>query len=765
MALFKASTSRRREVRKALPRQRWALWHAATRAQALWGLGLVLLFIVLAAAVVLDGRSQPVYRVGQFVDRTQISRVSFQALDRIKTEEARKRAYELAPAIYVPNETFLTGTEQRLRTLPSVAGTVEYENLAEDVQKSFALTRPAYEALKEFQAEGEPTEAWVSRIEGLVSALGSRAVLLDTERYQVEKQNLARTIRLANPQGPEVTDRNIFNVGDEAEIRRALHDSLTNLPAPIQETIVSYFVRSKEPTHRYDAPQTERAKSAAQAAALPAFARYERNSILIPAGEWLTADGQLLLQREQQEYLSELPRWAKWMYYAGPLLLLVVIAGATAMGVSVLRPRIVQNPMRGLAMAGLLLATLGLAWAARPMSPYATPAAVLAPTVLTAVILAVAYDPRLAAAVAALHAILICVALRQGLGLYVVTLFACLIAVVQLAEVRKRGRLIRMGFVTGVLAGIGVLVVGLSERQYLPDNGQGVLGVVSVEAMTAGVTAVAVGFFVLGALPSIERTFKVTTSMTLLELADMDHPLLRRLSQAAPGTFNHSLQVATLAEAGAEAIGANGLLARVGAYYHDIGKIHKPAYFVENQSGGTNRHEKLSPAMSLLIIVAHVKDGVEMAREYALPTSLIHFIESHHGTTLVEYFYHAAKRSRDERQQPEEIEFRYPGPKPQSKEAAVVMVCDAAESACRALADPTPTRIEQLVQKLVSKRLLDGQFDECEITLNELRIVEEAVTKALASIYHGRMAYPGEKKVEKVEPRKTQPNIEERVAG
>jgi cyclic-di-AMP phosphodiesterase PgpH len=356
--------------------------------------------------------------------------------------------------------------------------------------------------------------------------------------------------------------------------------------------------------------------------------------------------------------------------------------------------------------------------------------------------------------------VLLCVALGQGLGLYVVTVLACLVAVAQLAEVRKRGRLIRMGFVTGLLAAAGVLLIGLGERQYAPDQAGVVAAVVGFEAMAAGLATVFVGFFVLGALPFIERMFKVTTSMTLLELADMDHPLLRRLAQAAPGTFNHSLQVATLAEAGAEAIGGNSLLARVGAYYHDIGKIHKPAYFVENQTGGTNRHEKLSPAMSLLIIVAHVKDGVEMAREYGL----IHFIESHHGTTLVEYFYHAAKRSRDERQQPEEIEFRYPGPRPQTKEAAVVMICDAAESACRALAEPTATRIEQLVQKLTAKRLLDGQFDECEITLNELRKVEEAVSKALASIYHGRVAYPGAK-VERVETRRPQAELEERVAG
>lgn len=220
--------------------------------------------------------------------------------------------------------------------------------------------------------------------------------------------------------------------------------------------------------------------------------------------------------------------------------------------------------------------------------------------------------------------------------------------------------------------------------------------------------------------------------------------LLRQLAQDAPGTYQHSLRIADMAESAANRIGADALLCRVGALYHDVGKMNKPGYFIENQHGTLNKHDKLSPAMSLLIIVGHVKDGIEIAKEFKLPKQVRHFIESHHGTTLVEYFYHAARKKSEDEQAtgPTEFEFRYPGPKPQSKEAAIMMLCDCVESAARSLPEPTPVRLEQLVGKMLNKRLMDGQFNECDITLAELHLVEQAVIKTITAIYHGRIAYP-----------------------
>ena len=202
-----------------------------------------------------------------------------------------------------------------------------------------------------------------------------------------------------------------------------------------------------------------------------------------------------------------------------------------------------------------------------------------------------------------------------------------------------------------------------------------------------------------------------------------------------------------MAEAAGNAIGANGLLCRVGSYYHDVGKLSKPQYFIENQrAGGPNRHEKLSPAMSLLIIVGHVKDGIELAREYGLPLAIQQFISQHHGTTLVEYFYHAAKRKQEGRGEDSvevsETEFRYPGPKPMNRETAIVMICDGCESIVRAMDEPTAGRVEVAVHSLIMKRLLDGQFGECDLTLRDLSVIEETLVRTLAGIHHGRVAYP-----------------------
>ena len=260
-----------------------------------------------------------------------------------------------------------------------------------------------------------------------------------------------------------------------------------------------------------------------------------------------------------------------------------------------------------------------------------------------------------------------------------------------------------------------------------------------------------VGVLTLALLPTIERVFDVTTGMTLIELRDSKQPLLRQLQQRAPGTYNHSLNVAAIGEAAAEAIRADSLLTYVGALYHDIGKMNKPEYFVENQVGGPNKHDKLSPAMSLLVIVGHVKDGVAMAREANLPASIQHFIEAHHGTTLVEFFYNRARKQAEQTARkgeggepdlPEEIEYRYPGPKPRTKECAILMLADAVESATRTMVEPTPSRIDALVRALANKRLMDGQFDECELTLRDLQTISESISKSVASIYHGRVLYP-----------------------
>jgi hypothetical protein len=251
--------------------------------------------------------------------------------------------------------------------------------------------------------------------------------------------------------------------------------------------------------------------------------------------------------------------------------------------------------------------------------------------------------------------------------------------------------------------------------------------------------------FTYGLMVIFEYLFDLTTDAALLELSALNRPLLRELALQAPGTYHHSIVVGTLSEAAAEAIGANSLLARVGAYYHDIGKTEMAEYFVENQRGGKNPHEKLTPNMSLLVIINHVKRGMEIAEENNIPKEVRDFIPQHHGTNLVSYFYKKALEKSDDTEV-QESDFRYPGPKPQSKETGIVMLADAVEAACRALRDPSISRLRNMVNSIVEDRFKKGELDECPLTLRDLNLIKESFIRTLTGIFHGRTQYPEDPK-------------------
>ena len=244
----------------------------------------------------------------------------------------------------------------------------------------------------------------------------------------------------------------------------------------------------------------------------------------------------------------------------------------------------------------------------------------------------------------------------------------------------------------------------------------------------------------------------MTTNITLLELSDPNHPLLRRLALHTPGTFHHSLMVGNLSEAGADAIGANPLLTRVSCYYHDIGKLLKPEYFVENQRHGINPHDKLKPNMSALILKSHVKEGIRLAKEYKLPQEVIDIIPQHHGTSIIAFFYHKAKEE-DPKTTLTDRDFRYEGPKPQTKEAGIIMLADSVEAVSRVLKEPTPASLRGMVRNITMKRFQEGELDECELTLKDLNKMNEAFLHILAGVFHTRIEYPSAKKEEESPPK------------
>ena len=245
-----------------------------------------------------------------------------------------------------------------------------------------------------------------------------------------------------------------------------------------------------------------------------------------------------------------------------------------------------------------------------------------------------------------------------------------------------------------------------------------------------------------GLLIFYEKVFRVATDLVFLELSDFNHPLLRELSSKAPGTFHHSIVMGNLSEQAAKEIGANQTLARVGCYYHDIGKIVSPNYFVENQLDSKNKHKMLNPSLSAKMIIAHVKNGIKLGEKYRLPQEVIDFIPMHHGTNLVSYFYQKARTEEDEEDVVHDYIYRYPGPKPHSKETGIVMLADSVEASTRAIEDPTPAKLETQIDEIIKARFIEGELDECDLTLKDLIRIKYSFLKTLVGIHHHRIKYP-----------------------
>jgi putative nucleotidyltransferase with HDIG domain len=300
---------------------------------------------------------------------------------------------------------------------------------------------------------------------------------------------------------------------------------------------------------------------------------------------------------------------------------------------------------------------------------------------------------------------------------------------------KKRSALLRGGLYVTLANVLIVLILSLSRDELFTS-------VVPSAVTFAIFSGIATSAIVSLLLPFLEYAFKITTDISLLELLDLNQPLMKTLMVSAPGTYHHSVIVGNLVEAASEEVGVNPLLARVSSYYHDIGKVKMPDYFIENQSVSPSKHYKLTPHMSSMIIINHVKEGVELARQYKLPKSIIDIIRQHHGNSLITYFYEKAKEQ-DEGNAPTEEDYRYPGPKPQTRVAALVMMADAVEAASKVLTDPTPARISALVDKIINRIFLEGQLDDCELTLKDISGIKKRFTHTLTGIFHKRIDYPG----------------------
>ncbi len=369
----------------------------------------------------------------------------------------------------------------------------------------------------------------------------------------------------------------------------------------------------------------------------------------------------------------------------------------------------------------------------------------VAPLAAAGMLITILLESRLALLVVMNLALLLGVMSGNQFDFGLVAFVGGVSGVFSVSKLSQRGDLVRAGIYVGIANVVIIAIAGLLSGLpwYLLITSALALGIAN------GLLS---SILTNGALPYLETSFGITSTVRLLELSNPNNPLLKQLMTDAPGSYHHSILVGNLAEAAAEVVGAEPLVVRVGAYYHDIGKIKRPFFFIENQLGGDNPHDKIAPSLSTLILTSHVKDGVELAREHKLPQPIIDIIEQHHGQSLVSYFYHKALEG-DRNETINEEDFRYEGPKPRTKEAAIVMLADNIEAAVRSLQNPTAGRVEGLVRKIIKDRLMDGQLDECNLTFKDLDAIANSFVRVLSGIFHTRIEYPDMK--QEIERRKT----------
>ena len=509
---------------------------------------------------------------------------------------------------------------------------------------------------------------------------------------------------------------------DAATKRAADAVGSLGLPDATQKAVTEVVASQISPNLVLNPGKVEKAREAAIRQVKPVMIL--KGQVVIRRGEIATEDHIAILQ----DLGLLAPRFNPFML--GSIFILVVVLVAVIGVYLYLHRRDVFYSAKLLLLLGTVIVMIAVAAAVICSIPWPG-AGFLVPVSLGTMLIAVLVDARLSALSAIVFGALTGVIGGGSFPVATAATVSGLAGTFCVTRISERSDLMRAGAVVGAAGALVIAAIG-------PPVGDPSISRFWYLGLINGVlsTVVTIGF-----LPFFENLFRITSSIKLLELSNPTQPLLRRLLVEAPGTYHHSIIVGNLAEAAAEAVGADSLLVRVGSYYHDVGKMKRPYFFVENQLMQDNPHDKIAPTLSTLVITSHVKDGVELGIRHRLPEAIIDIIREHHGTSLVPYFYHKATDGGREETVDEE-DFRYPGPKPQTKEAAIVMLADSVEAAVRSLARPTPGRIEGLVRKIIKERLADGQFDECDLTLKDLDGVARAFVRVLTGIFHARIEYP-----------------------
>ncbi len=525
----------------------------------------------------------------------------------------------------------------------------------------------------------------------------------------------------------------ISSLYDSLDVALTAEASLAKRLAPEEAVFAGELFRALfVPTYRFSPRLTEEARENAKVEVSRSFGVVSEGEMLVATGEKINESNRLKLvsfERSRQLREEGENRWTRYLGNFGHVVMLMLLA---VLFLSNFRPRIfADNLQLGIIMGGMLLIVI-LSFVSLILH-VAWPVEYLILMPFLSMLLAILFDSRTAFYITVIACFVVAGVRGNDYAVALACLSAGVLAAYTVRDIKSRTQLFRSIAFSMVGYTLAILTLGLERGDSL--------GTIGAKLGAAAVNATISPVLTFGFIFLIEKFFGVATDLKLLEYDNLNHPLLRALADKAPGTYQHTLTIARLAESAANAIGANALLAKVGAYFHDVGKIAKAEYFVENQMEMGNKHDRIKPEKSAQIIRNHVLDGMELAREYGLPQRIIDFIPMHHGTTVIRYFLDKARETNPDAS---EEEFRYPGPRPYSRETAIVMLADAVEATTRALPNPTPKAIEEVVDRAIKRRFSEGQLDQCELTLADLTKIRIAFTKNLVGMSHPRIQYKPE---------------------
>ncbi len=697
---------------------------AYTRAAMAVGTSLLLLF-ALSTRLVPEKVS---LKAGEIAQRTIIAPRSVNYTDTVTTENRRQEARESVPDQYIVVSEAESLVRQTIEDVFDAAATVRAEHGISDTAEG-GETPEAPPA----QEPPPDTEAMINDLRGqLEVALKDETLkLLVTARDSALSRLRSDAVALANQQ---MQDTIHDNTSDLQDAREAVQQAARQLPLTeqYQQLVADIAAKSLRPNLRYDEQKTRTQRNAAAGAVEPVRRQIQAGDVVIAAGETVT--------QRHIDIAKALGLMAPSVDYTQALALLVLLATVVVtFGGYLARfaPEIYADHRQMLLIcAGLVLAAAGFRMALQ-WSVYA--AIALGISTALAMIIAMLLNTRVAIVFSMVVGLLAgLVATGSDARLVIATILCSSIAAQSIASTGGKG--VTVARAAGAVGVSNALILVVTSRVF----GFSLAVNQIIAAVLGGLIAASVAVV---AVMALERVVDVVTDLRLLELANPNEPTLHRLLTEAPGSYQSSVMVANIAEPAAEEIGARSLLVRVAALYHDIGKLKRPYFFIENQFGEENPHEKLKPRLSALTLIAHAKDGYDLAQEVGLPQQVSDVIRQHHGTSLATYPYHLAVEQAGE-ENVSEADFRYPGPKPQTREAALVMLADSVEAAARTLINPTREQIEELVDRIISSKVDDGQLDESPLTFDNLHTIRDSFVSTLHGMFHQRLKYPDQEEAE-----------------